>query len=104
MRNRGQRTRLPAASGLERSWSHVCRIQDQHGEEGEAAMDDLDRLSLKVAIGILQTETESPGSQKPATIEMAEQILAELQPAEPRVEELSAGGAFDSLDCRSGSD
>ena len=67
-------------------------------------MDDLDRLSLEVAIGILQAETESPGSQKPASIEIAEQILAELQPAERHVQELSTGHAFDSLNCRSGSD
>lgn len=104
MRNRRQRTRLPTASGLERSWSHVCRIRDQDGEEGEAAMDDLDRLSLEVAIGILQAEMESPGSQRPASIEMAKQILTELRWAEWCVEELSTGHAFDYLTCRSGSD
>jgi hypothetical protein len=45
-------------------------------------MDDLDRRSLEVAISILQAETESPGSQKPASIEIAKKILAQLQPAE----------------------
>jgi hypothetical protein len=75
------------------SWSHVCRSQDQ-GEEGEAAVDDLDRLSLKVAIGILQSEKDSPGSQKPANIEMAEEILAELRPAEPWVQEISGRTPF----------
>jgi hypothetical protein len=28
-------------------------------------LDDLDRLSLEVAISILRSETDSPGSQKP---------------------------------------
>ena len=67
-------------------------------------MDDLDRLSLKVAIGILQDETESPGSQRPDSIEMAKQILTELRWAESCVEELSTERAFDSQTCRSGSD
>ena len=82
----------------------MCSIQDQDGEEGEAVMDDLDRLSLKVAIGILQDETESPGSQRPDSIEMAKQILTELRWAESCVEELSTERAFDSQTCRSGSD
>jgi hypothetical protein len=104
MGNCGQRTCLPIGSGLESSWSHMCRIQDQDGEVGDAAMDDLDRLSLDVAIGILQAEKESPGRQKPAIIEIAEQILAELQPAEPCVQLISIEGAPDSLNYRNRSD
>lgn len=70
----------------------------------EAAMDDLDRLSLAVAIGILQAETELPGSQKPASIEIAKLIVAQLRPAEQEQQETSAGTALDPLTARSGSD
>jgi hypothetical protein len=44
-------------------------------------MDDLDRLSLAVAMSTLEAESESPGSQKPNHIEIAKQILAQLQQA-----------------------
>ena len=54
-------------------------------------MDDLDRRSVDVAIGILQAETESPGSQKTASIEIAKQILAQLRPAELHLREISGG-------------
>lgn len=67
-------------------------------------MGDLDRRSLEVAISILQTETESPGSQKPASIKIARQILAQLQPPEQRPKEIFAGSAFDSAISGSGSD
>ena len=46
-------------------------------------MDDLDRLALEVAISIKQAETEAPGSQTPASIKLAQQILDQLQRAEP---------------------
>jgi hypothetical protein len=63
-------------------------------------MDDLDRRSMEVAIGVLQAETESPGSQKLASIEIAKQILAQLQPAEQHLKEISAVSAFRFSDLR----
>ena len=63
---------------------------------GTAAMDDLDRRSVEVAISILQAEAESPGSQKPASIGIAKQILAQLQPAELHLGEISSGSVVDS--------
>ncbi len=47
-------------------------------------MDDLDRLALDVAVSILEAEAEVPGSQAPASVRLAEQILRELLETETR--------------------
>jgi hypothetical protein len=63
-------------------------------------MDDLDRLSLEAAINTLQAETEFPGSQKRTSIEIAKQIMAQLEPAEQHLKEISAVSAFRFSDLR----
>ena len=68
-----------------------------------AAVDDLDRLSLAVAMCTLEAETESPGSQNPSDIEVAKQILAQLQHMGQPLEETCAGSTWDSPIARVGS-
>ena len=46
-------------------------------------MDELDRIAFDVAISILQAEAEAPGSQLPASVTLAEQIVAHLQETNP---------------------
>ena len=67
-------------------------------------MDDLDRLSLAVAMSTLEAESESPGSQKPNHIEIAKQILAQLQQAGLHLKESCATSTFDPLVSRVGTD
>lgn len=67
-------------------------------------MDDLDRLSLEVALSILRAEADAPGSQKLASVNIAQQILAHLQPAEQYIKATSTGRVFDSVNGRTGSD
>jgi len=56
-------------------------------------MDDLDRISLEVAISILQAEAEAPGSQPSSSVRLAEQILAQLQETEPSQKEMHSASS-----------
>lgn len=57
-------------------------------------MDNLDRLALEVAVSIILAETETPGSQTPSSIKLAQQILDQLREAEPDLVETFAGNAL----------
>jgi hypothetical protein len=46
------------------------------------AMDDLDKIVLKVALSIVQGEAEAPGSQPLRSVRLAEEIVAHLQQAD----------------------
>jgi len=68
--------------GSESSGYTCAGLKIKTAKWGEAAMDELDRLSLEAAINTLQAETEFPGSQKPTSIEIVKQILAQLEPSQ----------------------
>ncbi len=52
-------------------------------------MDDFDKLAIETACGVLAADVECPGSQEPATVEAATQILASCWDLVRRAAELT---------------